>query len=62
MGTLSRAATLSVSFILLSQWESTLEGKNLLLQEQILFFKSRLCFGRSVKSKSKQDVTKSCSP
>ena len=41
MGTLSGEAFLSFPFCLSSQWGSILNGKNLLLYEQILSFKSR---------------------
>ena len=47
MGTLLGEATLSFSVCLPSQWGSTLEGKNLLPQEQILSFKRRPYFGRA---------------
>ena len=42
---LLREAILHFSYCLLTHWESTLEGKNLLLKEQILSFKSRFLFG-----------------
>ena len=47
MGSFSRAATASFTFLPPSQWWSTLKRKNLLPQEQILFVKSRLSFARA---------------
>ena len=48
MGTLSGEATLPFSVSLPSQLGSSLKGTNLLLQEQILSFKSRPHSGRAM--------------
>ena len=45
-------------FCFSSQFRSTLKGKNLLFQEQILSLKSRPLFGRLIALRSKQEVTK----
>ena len=46
MGTLYGEATLLFSVLLLFKMVSTLKGKNLLPEEQILSFQSRLYFGK----------------
>ena len=55
MGLVSRGTS---AFCLRSQLESTLKGKNLLLEEQILSFKCRFHFGSTMSYKEvKQDIT-----
>ena len=51
IGTLLGGMTLSVSLLPPFSVGSTLKGKNLLLREQILSFKSRLQFGRDLSYK-----------
>ena len=55
MGTLSGEVTLSILICFPSQEGFTLKGKNLLLLEQILSFKSKSKFGRAM---SAREVTK----
>ena len=62
LDTHSGEATLHFHFCLPSPWESTLQGKNLLPQEQILSFKSRLYSVRALLSRVQNRKLPNLSP